>query len=765
MTSPATTGRTTGDADSAPARRAPKGPFQLLAYFLVALALHRAAKQVRLRADARSRIADGDDGRLDRYAADIVAARTEAEQRLQGLTFAMPREDIAAALTDAVAWCDDSVIARQALDRLIDHYEVDYGLIVGRTGLTLDVDPDYEVDYMQAAMSNSAIFFRQEAAALHITAALTAAPVSEQTRAEVTGLVSDWVGPRAVDANLTPDALDAGRTRLQHRLDDTGLSPSDKAQLLFDVDYLTGRAGTASGVDLLSTSTWDPVPPTPPSVPAPVYPPPTTTPADPGFEAATPPPPRVLSPIPPTGAVGEAGPAPDMLSAPAPAHDNGRAAPRPDTGGRFPARGDRRAPPAFPPAASPPPAPAPVPVPPPPAPVTGPAPQLGHSATGTAVDGARLRIEVHRLITEYLDNTRSAHGYAQALAGDLNAPITTEWLTLADNLRAQRHQLLSIAWHEPALADIERIQIQAILYDADTGNTSAPPLIWIGDDFKRAADRNLLAEQARDLRTATVDKVNKILAEAGALQKPQPETRLPEPIRRTVRTLIEAATADDAATEGYTRFTAAAAELGTQLSAAGVGEDLRTTISNFVQSDQFAAHDAIRPSRVFKRLAHLLDGTGVLADLPPQPATDHGLIRGIVGSLGDTIEAVAGNARNLDGLRRRYSAALDSLLGHLATAGVPKSVCDDVGGTIRTQAELATAHARRSRDRSTKWAERSATHSPPAAGPANSGHHVTSDRRDTHHTPARPMAPEQRRQQYWRAQTRHRVDAAPTARR
>ncbi|MBF6171123.1 hypothetical protein [Nocardia blacklockiae] len=745
----------------------------MLAYLLAVVSLRRAAKQIQARRDARARIPDGDVEKLTRHAADVASARQAAETRLQGLHFGMPREDIAAALVDAAAWCEESPIARAALDRLTDHYIVEYGLVIGQTGMTLDIDPDYPADHVQTALDETATWFRQQAAREHAQSLITATPLPSAERAQITDLITDWSGGDYAkgalldSATLTPEAIAARRSRLETRIDATALSPGDKSQLLFYVDYLTGRAGTPSGIDLLGTPPW-PRPTTAPSPPYAAGPPPQQFPPGPSPYATAAP---IPAPAPQ--------PAPPPPPAPRPAAPTARGA-----GIGSSADGYDNAPPSpldgthEPGAPQPPHRPAGTET---PAPAPGPAPTLGepvqrpHPASSPpqaptaqpqpadADTDTSTQQKISDLLDRYLDDVTTAHAHAADLAADVNSPITDDMLTLVDRMREHRHRLLDMASRSPDLADIERTQIRAILYDIDVGNTTPPPLLWVDDTAKKQADREIQRARARDLRAATLDSVTETLTAAGVLGSDPASgpDAIREPVRTAVQALIEVAHGEPVSDDDQReQFAAAEAELARHLADAGVPDAIRGQISHFARHELPTERHA-QPSNAFARMTELLAGTDVLTS-HARAHVDPARLRTMLTSLGDTIEAVATGNGNVERHRRRYGSLLGTFTSQLADAGVAADTRDRVHATIRHHAGLAGALARQHSDRATKWAERAVT-LPSTASARDAGPAATVSNHQ-HHNPStptpRPYTSQQRRRQFWRARQRPKPTAA-----
>ncbi|WP_280494370.1 hypothetical protein [Nocardia asiatica] len=676
---------------------APSGLWQRLAYLLVALAMHRAAKQIREIKEAESRIRDGDEQALTRHAQRVSTARSAAEQRLTTLNLGMPREDIAAALVDAITWAESSPVAAKALEDLIGFYELHYGLMISPSGRTLGVDPDYPASSMQAGVEEAASFYREKAAAAAVSTLVAATPLPAPAQAQVAELVSAWVGNTAEPAALTPQAIHQRRNELETQLQATDLSPHDRAESLFLIDYLTGNAAK-SGVDLLDTSVLHlTTPPSAPPMPAPGDQAPAST-TVPAPEQRTAPDSIPHQPADPADSTAQAAPSDGHHISPT--GDSG------DGGGGYPVSSNPSPAPSYPSAADP-----PAPLPPtgtrpadhlPPVPVdTAEPPVTPPAAAG--VD----REQVTRLLSDYAEDVKKAYRLADELATDPSMVINDDMHQLTDRLRTQRHQLDAIADHGPGLAEVERTQIRAVLYDIDAGKTSLPALLWVDEPYKRAADENLHRQRGQQIASSAVTTVTEMLSNAGPFAQPPESTRLPDELRAPLDTMLTSLRPDTGPLQQRRdAYTAAADQLGDQLTGLGVDEDTRRRVDDFVRFDMPNERYASRPDRVVKHLTGLLDHTGVLLPARNSRGVDVEAVTKSMRNLSEIIGTVASGTGNRDQLRRRYQTAMDNLRRHLLDAGVDDNTRQAVRAVIDDRARAASEHAITGRQRRSKWAER-----------------------------------------------------------
>ncbi|MDE1672656.1 hypothetical protein [Nocardia gipuzkoensis] len=719
---------------------APSGLWQRLAYLLVVLAMHRAAKQIREIKEAESRIRDGDEQALTRHAERVSSARSAAEQRLTTLNFGMPREDIAAALVDAITWAESSPVAAKALEELTGFYELHYGLKISPSGRTLEVDPDYPATSMQAGVEEAASFYREKAAAAAVSTLVAATPLPAPAQAQIADVVTAWVGNTAEPAALTPQAIQQRRNELEIRLQATDLSAHDRAESLFLIDYLTGNAAK-SGVDLLDTSVLHltapaPAPSTPRSDDQPLAS--TTVPA---------PEQRTVSDSNPHQPANPA----DAAAQPAPS--NGHHTPG---AGDFGEGGGYPVSPTPPPATSYPPADdRPAPLPPtgarpadhlPPVPLdTAEPPVAPRAAPG--VD----REQTTRLLSDYAEDVKKAYRLADELAVDTNMVISDDMHQLTDRLRTQRHQLDAIADHGPGLAEVERTQIRAVLYDIDAGKTSLPALLWVDEPYKRAADENLHRQRGQQIATSAVTAVTETLDNAGALAQPSGSKRLPDALRAPLDTLLTSLRPDTGPLQQRRdAYTAAADQLGHHLTSLGVDEDTRRRVDDFVRFDMPNERYARRPDRVVNHLTGLLDHTGVLQPAQNSRSVDVEVVSKSMRNLSEIIGTVASGSGNRDQLRRRYRTAMDNLGRHLLDAGVDDTTRQAVRAIIDDRARAASEHAITGRQRRSKWAERNLprTGSQPATSTAAPNQPGGASPPSTAAPPQRPSTQRPRRKTY-----------------
>lgn len=201
-----------------------QGPHQRLGFLLVVVALHRAAA---VRAEQRA---------FENTESQRTRQRVDAERRLAAAEFGGPPEDLAAALTDAVVWREESGVARRQLARLVQHYHDTYGLVIDPEAATVAVDPDFDALGTQqrletAARQRQTRFAHQAAAAL-----IAATGLSPHDQARALRAVSD---PRSSTAVGWLDSA----------LGTAGLGKLDRQRVVFILAYLSG---TTAELDLLT---------------------------------------------------------------------------------------------------------------------------------------------------------------------------------------------------------------------------------------------------------------------------------------------------------------------------------------------------------------------------------------------------------------------------------------------------------------------------------------------------------------------------------
>ncbi|WP_109524868.1 MULTISPECIES: hypothetical protein [Nocardia] len=76
-------------------------------------------------------------------------ARAAAEQRLTSPNATATAFTVCAALTDALVWHTESAVARAALPPLVEHYRVEYGVLIDTETPSIALDPDFDDDAKQ----------------------------------------------------------------------------------------------------------------------------------------------------------------------------------------------------------------------------------------------------------------------------------------------------------------------------------------------------------------------------------------------------------------------------------------------------------------------------------------------------------------------------------------------------------------------------------------------------------------------------------------
>ncbi|WP_216917655.1 hypothetical protein [Nocardia noduli] len=739
------------------------GLWQRLAYLLAALAMNRAARQIRERQDALARIPVGDDAAMARHAEKTTAARTAAETRLAGLNLAAPRDQLAAHLTDALTWSDSSPIARNALDRLVACFDREFGIKIDPSGRTMTLDPAFPGHEVQTAIEEDATWLRHKSAAHAVTTLIAATSLSPPAQAEVTDIVNAWAMTTPTNsatmdsAALTPEAITRRRDELATALAGTALDEHDRLDALFMVDYLTDGHDHPRAVDLLDTPavfTQTIAPPPPRTAPSPEGehrgPSPAPPSVDPYQDQSQGP---TLNTA--TAATSAQGGPSDSAAAdpnsPPPHHDNGGDGggtpdQRPATG-QPPAAGSQSTPP---PAASAPPS-------------AAPSDHLQPESTQStaAVD----RPELSKQLRKFADNVVALHQLAERFADNPGLALTTDMHTLVDRIQTQREQLLAVAETGPGLAPVERTQIRATLHDIESGKTELPTLLWIEEGAKRDTDEHRHLARGRNIAAAAVSHVTETLdnAELFTPVEPAAMARLPATIREPLHNIMASLNDDSGPVEQRRdRYSTATVQLHQRLADLGVDEDTRTKIGSFLRYDLARAEPAERPARVVREMTALLDSTGVLIEPGKSPRPDREAITASLHDLGQVIEAVAAGSGRRDRLLDDYQKALNTLGRHLVDAGADQSTRAVVRATIDNHAKTAAAHAVTGKDRRARWAERATPVPDSAHGRPRAPSAVAEPLSSTPPTDRRGASTytsQQRRQQFWRQRTHRRADS------
>ncbi|MFE3105327.1 hypothetical protein [Nocardia tengchongensis] len=761
-------------ATTSTARR-PMGLLQRLVFWWIALALNRASELRRDRKEAADKVDITDPKALLQHAESAARDQDKAVQRLANMPelSEMNPKDVAAALTDAATYRDESPLARAKLDEIITFIGDRHGLTIGANATTVEVDPDFEAESVQRRSESTAENMREQAAASAASTLMLSSGVSPDTQQDVAAVLAGWVdaGNTAaqqpdLDADPGP-ASDARRASLETRLAQTALPAAHQAGVLMVVDYLTGRAGHPDrlGVDLLTTPVLSPPaamsrPPTGPTAPmpqgaapgpaVPQYPGPgqqaggppqgPMAPGQPGPSTAPAQNPIAAQSYPASGAgagsaaaqsgrgaatnsAGDGG-APSNGSAPAGRRGQQRnheaapaqqaapaqapAGPAPTHAAAAPHPGNTARPQAGPtPTAAPPPMP-PAPNFPPPVP-NNPGAQPSSAASPALVD----RDELTHKLSDYVDTVRKALEMADTVAADPTVPITADMYWVADRMRDQRAELLHIAANGPGLLSAERTQIQAIVHDVDMGKTELPSLLWLGEDYKSAADRELQQHRGAAIADLTVTKVTDALAEAGALDTPKsPDLRrfTDDTVRDAVGQL--AATLADPP-EDYdqykTEFRDAADGLETALVKANVEEVDREAVQTFLFADaQSAPHFEDRPDSVVNKIVGLLEHTPVITDTRPPPRPTPENVERALDGVRTALQAVAAETKPSQRTTKDFRSATSKFGQLLGQAGIDPDTRMVVDSILTDQGGTAAAHAHTSVDRVHKWAARGA---------------------------------------------------------
>ncbi|MEU5762234.1 hypothetical protein [Nocardia sp. NPDC047648] len=200
------------------------GPYQRLGCLLVVVALHRAAT-------ARAGQRDPDYSQAQRG-----RDRVDAERRIAATDLAAPPEDLAAALTDAVVWSEESAVARQQLARLVQHFRRAYGLVIDPVAATVAVDPGFDALDTQRRMETAARDRQSHSARRAATALIAASGLTSEEQARAVGAVSD---PRRGTVRGWLDAA----------LATAGVGRLDRQRVAFVLAYLSD---TTAELDLLT---------------------------------------------------------------------------------------------------------------------------------------------------------------------------------------------------------------------------------------------------------------------------------------------------------------------------------------------------------------------------------------------------------------------------------------------------------------------------------------------------------------------------------
>ncbi|MFE2999318.1 hypothetical protein ACFXG4_30455 [Nocardia sp. NPDC059246] len=755
--------------------RGPMGPLQRLMYFFTVLALRRAAERRNERSKAKDQVDITDPKALLRHAEAAARDRDKAVQRLLNLPDLdeLNPKDLALALTDAATYRDESPAARDALDKIIAFMGDRHGLTISANAATVETDPDFEAESWQRRSEKTAATMREQAAVSAASTLITTSGLAPDDQQDVTAVLSEWAdsaNKQQPDPDADPGLVsDARRESLETRLAQTALPAAQQAGVLMVVDYLTGRAAEPDrpSVDLLTTPVFAPpvAPSSPGSGPAGPVPPngaapgPATAPnlapgqpagglqqapraAGPAGPAAAPAPNPAASqsyPAAPAGtgpASGPTGTPPTSTGAqgapstgsPAQGRRGGRqnredppaqqSAPTQAPGGQAPAhtatagvppgQGTVPVPPVGPASAA---APPPLPVP----PNGQPAPNgAGTQSPSPGVVPEQVdRDELTHKLSDYSDTVRKALQMADTVATDPTTTITAEMYWVADSIQEQRAELLHIAATGHGLLNVERTQIRAVIDDIDMGKTELPALLWLGENYKSAADRELQLHRGAEIADRTVTQVTAALDEAGALDNP----KNPD-LRRFTDDTVRDAVSELAATlvdppEDYdqfkTEFRDAASGLEAALANANVVEADREAVNNFLFADaQSSPHYEDRPDRVVNKIVGLLEHTDAVTDTKPpaRPTPEH--VKQAMDGVRTAMQAVAAETGAPERREKAFLSASNKFGQALKQAGIDPATRKVVDSILTDQGGTAAAHARSSRDRVLEWADRGA---------------------------------------------------------
>lgn len=228
---------------------------QQTAALLVAVALHQAYTESRHIFEAERMAANGDSRVAPDLSDRLDRRREAAEERLgsSGSRFSGREADVRA-LRDAVVWHDRSEVAAQEFADLREHYREEFGLLIdlGKDTAvpTVTVDSEFDAPAVQARYEADVVWRREDAGRRAATQLLDDArwtrPRDLAESDAVVAALAAWTAFEPAPEEHTPERVAQRRAELEDRLAQTTLSPAERANLLFAIDYAAGRGETAA---------------------------------------------------------------------------------------------------------------------------------------------------------------------------------------------------------------------------------------------------------------------------------------------------------------------------------------------------------------------------------------------------------------------------------------------------------------------------------------------------------------------------------------
>lgn len=177
------------------------------------------------------------------HAAQVAAERKAAEKGLEALRRKgwdrLSRNEIAAALREAVTWSEDSEAARRASVELAGHIRQRWGVHVDLDGghVTIDAEVTPQLAAKMAAVEQErATQGRLATAQDRMVAMIAAEDIDESAKAELYAQIEQW------RTNPTPDGL----TALTKKMQAAGIGEPVATKARFVALYLGGSAATGS---------------------------------------------------------------------------------------------------------------------------------------------------------------------------------------------------------------------------------------------------------------------------------------------------------------------------------------------------------------------------------------------------------------------------------------------------------------------------------------------------------------------------------------
>ncbi|MGY2119542.1 hypothetical protein ACW9HR_37135 [Nocardia gipuzkoensis] len=213
------------------------GRGQRMAHLLIKVALHRASVLLSQWAsghpDSSSGLTGGDD--VDK----ISRQRAAAHQRMLRLDYQGSDEVLAAALTDAWLWRDDSPLAAETLANLIESFHDEAGLILDPDTGTVTVNPDVDPGWAEWTSERVSAFNRGISARKFADTVLAGVPV--ERRSEIDQQLHRWAMSFSRFAGHAERLrLDAIRHDIDAAMQRAEVPPATREIVQFGLIYLSG---------------------------------------------------------------------------------------------------------------------------------------------------------------------------------------------------------------------------------------------------------------------------------------------------------------------------------------------------------------------------------------------------------------------------------------------------------------------------------------------------------------------------------------------